>query len=106
MIHTDQLVFNPSTKPKNLKSRSTMNTILQPPVTADNVRVNLATAPILPTVPSTQRRVTLNDEQTDSGLPAPKRNYRPVLKRAGLAAVIILAVFGTVKFAHNWWTIG
>jgi len=83
-----------------------MNTILQPPVTADNIRVNLATAPILPTVPSTQGRLTLNGEETDSGLPAPKKNYKPAFKRAALAAVVLLAGLGIARLTHDWWTVG
>src|SRR5580704_4326652 len=83
-----------------------MNTVIQPAVNGENSRVKLSAAIIVPPGQTNHERFTLNGDNAETSLPTPKKNYKPAFKRAALAAVTILAVLGTVKFAHNWWTVG
>ncbi len=84
-----------------------MNTIIQQPaVNGESSRVKLSAAVIVPPGQTNHERFTLNGDNPETGLPSPKKNYQPALKRAALAAVVLLAVLGIIKFAHNWWTVG
>jgi membrane fusion protein (multidrug efflux system) len=83
-----------------------MNTVIQPAVAAETSRASLATTTIVPPSHVNHARFTLDSDNAKTDLPSPKKNYKPALKRAALAAVTILAVLGTVKFARDWWTVG
>jgi membrane fusion protein (multidrug efflux system) len=62
------------------------------------------------TLPQLQpARETFTGHDSHNGtahLPAPKKDRRPIFKRAVLATLLLLATIGVVKLAHDWWTAG
>jgi len=84
-----------------------MNTAILTPVSNDNSGVDLSVTPVLPPAREySANRFDLDGVVPDTGSPAPKRNYKPVLKHAAWVALAMLAFIGAAKLGYGWWTIG
>jgi membrane fusion protein (multidrug efflux system) len=72
-------------------------------LTDETARINQSATPLVPPLQTIDEPRFHFDNQGD--LPAPK-NFKLMLKRAALVALIVIAGMGLAKLTHDWWVVG